>query len=137
MFMVVRTLTSMLGGATFKGKVPIADGVEAFLFERGGQGILALWDRGNVAGAKELPLNLGDRPRRIDLWGNVTPLLNPAFRKSAGNTALTVGAMPVLLVDIDAQLALLRASIAIDRPLIESSFQAHTRRLRFTNPYKT
>jgi hypothetical protein len=137
LFMVMRTLISTLGGATFKGKVPIADGVEAFLFERGGQGILALWDRGNVPGAKELPLNLGDRPRRVDLWGNVTPLLNPGFRKSAGNTALTVGAMPILLVDIDAQLALLRASIAIDRPLIESSFQAHTRRLRFTNPYKT
>jgi len=27
--------------------------------------------------------------------------------------------------------------VAIDRPLIESSFQAHTRKVRFTNPYKT
>jgi hypothetical protein len=137
LFMVMRTLIATLGGATFRGKVPIADGVEAFLFERGGQGILALWDRGNVPGTKQLPLNLGDRPRRIDLWGNVTPLLNPDVRRAAGNTELTVGAMPILLVDIDAQLALLRASVAIDRPLIESSFQAHGRRLRFTNPYKT
>jgi hypothetical protein len=137
LFMVMRTLIATLGGATFKGRVPIADGVDAFLFDRGGQGILALWDRGNTPGTKQLPLNLGDRPRRVDLCGNVTPLLNPDVRRAAGTTELTVGAMPILLVDIDAELALFRASVAIDRPLIESSFQAHTRRLRFTNPYKT
>ena len=135
--MVLRTVTATLSGAAFRGRVPIADGVEAFLFDRGGQGILALWDRGNTAEPKQLPLNLGDRPRRIDLWGNVTPLLNPGFRRDAGNTSLSIGAMPILLTDIDAQLALLRASVAIDRPLIESSFQAHTRRLQFKNPYKT
>ncbi len=42
---VLRTLITTLGGATYKGKMPVADGVEAFLFERGGQGILALWDK--------------------------------------------------------------------------------------------
>jgi hypothetical protein len=96
-----------------------------------------MWDRGSTSGPKQFPLNLGDRPRRIDLWGNVTPLLNPDNRRAAGTTELTIGAMPVLLVDIDAQLALLRASVAIDRPLIESSFQAHSRRVTFTNPFKT
>jgi len=45
--------------------------------------------------------------------------------------------MPVLLVDVDAQVAMLRASVALDRPLLESSFQPHPRRLRFVNPYKT
>jgi hypothetical protein len=137
LFMVMRTLISTLSGATYKGRVPIAEGVEAFLFDRGGQGILVMWDRGNTAGPKQFPLNLGDRPRRIDLWGNVTPLLNPDNRRASGTTELTIGSMPVLLVDIDAQLALLRASVAIDRPLIESSFQAHSRRLKFTNPFAT
>jgi hypothetical protein len=32
---------------------------------------------------------------------------------------------------------MLRASVAIDRPLIESSFQPHSRRLRFVNPAGT
>jgi hypothetical protein len=45
--------------------------------------------------------------------------------------------MPILLVDIDAQVAMLRASVGLDRPLIESSFQPHARRLHFTNPFKT
>ncbi|HEY7119737.1 MAG TPA: hypothetical protein VH475_24310 [Tepidisphaeraceae bacterium] len=137
LFMILRTLVATLGGAAFKGKVPIAEGVEAFLFERQGQGIIVLWDRGNTPGPKQLPLNLGDRPMRVDLWGNVTPVLNPADRKAAGNTQFTIGPMPVILLDIDAELALLRASINIDRPLVESSFQVHTRRLRFGNPFKT
>jgi len=139
MFLIARTLLTTLGGAVFKGKVPIAENVEAFLFDRDGQGILVLWDRGLSAGGatRELPINLGDRPTRLDLWGNAAPLLATADARSAGTTRLTLGNLPVILVDIDGPLAQLRASVAIDRPLIESSFQAHSRKLRFVNPYKT
>jgi hypothetical protein len=138
MLMVQRTLVTTLGGAVFKGRVPIAENVEAFLFDRNGQGVLVMWDRGpSAAGVKELAVNLGERPRRVDLWGNVTPLLTAADARGAGTTHLALGPMPILLVDIDAQVAMLRASVAIDRPLIESSFMSHARRVRFTNPYKT
>jgi hypothetical protein len=137
MLMITRTLITTLGGSTFKGKVPIAEGVEAFLFERSGRGILVLWDRGNTPGVKQLAINLGERPQQVDLWGNVTPLLSPDEARAAGTAQLRLGAMPVLLVDVDPSIAMLRASVAIDRPLIESSFQPHPRRLRFTNPYRT
>jgi hypothetical protein len=46
---ILRTIVRTLAGASFKGKVPIAEGVEAFLFDRGGQGVLAVWDRGGAA----------------------------------------------------------------------------------------
>ena len=42
-------------GATYKGRVPIAEGVEAFLFDKGGQGVLVMWDRGNAAAPKQFP----------------------------------------------------------------------------------
>jgi len=138
MFMITRTLLATLGGATFRGKVPMAENLEAFLFDRNGQGVLVLWDRGAGGnGVKEFALQLGERPIRLDLWGNATPLLTTGDAKSAGLTRVSVGPMPIILVDIDGQLAQFRASVAIDRPLIESSFQAHTRKVRFTNPYKT
>lgn len=137
LFMIARTLITHLGGAIFKGKVPIAPGVEAFLFERDGHGIMVLWDRAGSPDVRQLAINLGERPLRVDLWGNVSPLLSDEDARAAGNMQLQIGSMPTLLVDIDAQIALLRTSVAIDRPLIESSFQTHTRRLRFTNPYKT
>ncbi len=135
LFMIERTLTTTLAGATYRGKVPLAEGVEAFLFDRGGQGVLALWDRGNAGGVKRLALNLGTSPASIDLWGNVSPLL-PAPGES-GNVQLLVGPTPIFLVDIDGAQAELRASLAIDRPLLESSFEPHTRRVRFTNAYRT
>jgi urease beta subunit len=137
MLMITRTLITTLGGATFRGKVPIADGVDAFLFERGGQGVLAMWARGTAGGGvRQLAVNLGERPVQIDLWGNATRLLAIDDPKGPGHAALALGTMPVLLVGVDAQVAMLRASVAIDRPLIESSFKPHTRRLTFTNPFK-
>ena len=144
LLMIVRTLTTTLSGAEYKGKVPIAEGVEALLFDRDGQGILALWDRaaarppaaGGNGGLRELALNLGERPASVDLWGNVTPLLNPGGGRGDGKVTVTVGPTPIFLVDIDAYAARLRASVAIDQPLLESTFQAHARRLRFTNPYE-
>jgi len=130
---IIRTLMSTLGGSTFKGKVPIADGIEALLFDRHGQGILAMWDKGRQGGPRQLALALGESPRCVDLWGRVTPM--PRGRTQS--VQLTIGATPVLLVDVDGQLALLRASVSFDRPLIESSFQPHLRKIRFANPYTT
>jgi hypothetical protein len=135
LFMVVRTLTTTLGNASFKGKVPLADGVEAFLFDRNGEGILMLWNRGNDAAVKQLALNLGPRPMRVDLWGNVTPLITAG--KGDSPPPLQLGPMPIFLVDIDGQLAQLRASVRFDNDHIESSFKPHARRLRFTNPYRS
>lgn len=138
LLMILRTLTTTLGGSVFRGKVPIAEGVEALLFEKNGQGILALWDRGHQGGLKQLALSLGEHPRAVDLWGNVTPLLHPLDNpKAAPGVRLTIGPTPIFLIDIDGQLAQLRSSVAFDRPLIESSFEPHTRRIRFTNPYPT
>jgi hypothetical protein len=132
--LVLRTIITTLGGATYRGRVPIADGVEAFLFDRAGQGILALWDRGAQSGVRELSVNLGASPSMIDLWGNVTPLAK--IKGGKDGVSLKIGRMPVFLVDVDGQLMQTRASVAFDRPLIESSFQPHTRKLRFTNAYR-
>ncbi len=141
LLIIMRTLVTALSGSTFRGKVPIADNIEAFLFDKDGLGVMVLWSKGNRTGDKQLAITLGDRPMQIDLWGNITPLLSAAQSSgdadsSAGKVQLNVGPMPIILVGIDAQLAQLRASVAFDQPLIESSFEPHTRHIRFTNPYR-
>lgn len=136
LLLVIRTVMSMLSGATYRGTVPIADSVDAFLFDRAGKGILVLWDRGASGGVKQLAINLGEHPVRVDLWGNATPLIQAPGGKSDGGVNLEVGPMPIFLVDIDGQLAQLRASVALDNPLLESSFKPHTRKLQFVNPYR-
>src|SRR5262249_55423156 len=137
LLIIIRTVMTILGGATFKGRVPVAEGVEAFLFDRNGQGILVMWDRGVTGGGKQLAINLGDQPSRVDLWGNVTPLIQTTALKAneTSTVKLEIGPMPVFLVGIDGPLAQLRASVAFDNPLLESSFKPHPRKIRFTNPY--
>jgi len=136
MLMIVRTLVTQLAGATFQGKVPIAPNVEAFLFDRDGQGVLVLWNRSDETETKSLALSLGDQPMRVDLWGNVTPLIQGDSGKS-DTVDLEIGPMPVFLVDIDGVTAQLRASVGFDQPLLESSFEPHSRHIHFVNPGKT
>lgn len=136
MLLVIRTILTTLSGAEYRGRVPLDAGVDAFLFDKDGQGVLALWDRGTSREARRLALNLGSSAAGVDLYGNTTPLLRTNNDKGKGEVQVSIGPTPMFLVDIDGQQAQLRASVAIDRPLLESSFKPHSRRLRFTNPYR-
>jgi hypothetical protein len=106
-----------------------------------------MWDRSTMPTAtgtamrggavKQVTIDLGQRPMRLDLWGNLSPLMATTDNAADGRMSLSVGAMPTILVNVDAPLAQMRASVAVDNPLLESSFEPHTRRVRFTNPYRT
>jgi len=134
LLVVLRTMLTTLSGASYRGRVALADGVEAFLFDREGQGIIALWSRDDSSGPRELALNLGQRPVRLDLWGHAAPLVN-SDHSQGGRVLLSAGTMPIFLIDIDGRQAQLRASVGIDQPLLESSFRPHERRIHFTNAY--
>jgi hypothetical protein len=136
LLVITRTLVSQLAGATFRGKIPNASNIDAFLFDRNGQGLIVMWNRGQDNKTKSMALNLGEHPVRVDLWGNVTPLA-VSDRSRATAVSIDVGPMPFFLVDIDTATAQMRASVGIDKPLLESSFQPHTRRIHFSNPGQT
>ncbi len=144
---IERTLFGALSGAQFRGKLPIADDVEAFLFERNHQGVVVLWNRDATNQPQTISVNLGEHLARTDLWGNRTDLIKPSIpqgdddgesshrRASADLVQVQVGRMPVILTGVDSEMCRLRVSVGFDQPLIESSFEAHTRHLRFSNPY--
>jgi hypothetical protein len=129
MFLVDRTLMRTLNGAVFKGRAPIAEGVEAMLFDKDGEGIIALWSRGAEPGGHPITLNLGPQPLKVDLWGGVT-----ALPMMGDKVTVNVGPMPFFLVGVDGVSAQIRASLAFDQSLLESSFQSHVQRLTFVNP---
>jgi hypothetical protein len=140
LLLVLRTMMTTLSGAEFRGRVPISEEVEAFLFDRQGKGILVMWERGSPDSNKDhapLAVNFGKAPLRIDLWGNAQPLLRTLQNDREGIVKFDVGDMPIFIVDVDAQLMEFRASVAIDNDRIESSFRPHTRIIRFRNPYRT
>ena len=132
LFLVERTLLTAVAGAACRGRVPLADGVEAVLFERpDGVGVAVLWaDGGTPEGGRAVPVQLGADLTRIDLSGNVTPL-------PADPAALRVGSVPTIVTGIDVPRALLRAGLAWDAPTVESVLlKAQSRRLHLTNPYR-
>ena len=133
LMLVMRTMLMTLGNATYKGRVPIDPDVEAFLFDKAGEGVMLVWSKADHGAAKTVPVVLGNQPRTIDLWGNVSPVLRP--KDDAGTTDLSIGPIPEFLVGIDGQLAQLRTSFAFDNPVIESSYSVQARRLQFKNPY--
>ncbi|HEY2588893.1 MAG TPA: hypothetical protein VGI81_24330, partial [Tepidisphaeraceae bacterium] len=134
LLVVLRTMLTTLSGTRYRGRVALGDGIDAFLFDRGSEGIIALWGRGDTPQPSELALNLGDHPARLDLWGNAAPLLQPRGEQR-GRVRVDIGPMPIFLIDIDGHQAQLRASVAIDQPLLESTFRPHERRIRFVNTY--
>jgi hypothetical protein len=133
LLLIIRTLLTQLSGATFEGKIPNDSDVDIFLFDRDGQGVMVIWNRDQDDTVKQLALNLGDHPNRVDLWGNVTPLV-VAGNADSSTVNIDVGPMPFFLTDIDSVAAQMRASVGIDRPLLESSFTPHSRRVHFSNP---
>jgi len=144
LLLVARTMMTTLSGARYCGTINLATGVEAFLFDKDDQGIIMLWDRASTSGkVRQLSLHLGVHPRSIDMWGNISPLIQPTAPgnpssgsdEKSGTALVLVGSMPIFLIDIDVFLAQMRASVSIDDPKIESSFKQHTRHIRFLNPY--
>ncbi|HUB26775.1 MAG TPA: NEW3 domain-containing protein [Tepidisphaeraceae bacterium] len=129
LFVVDRTLMRTLDGAVFKGEAPLGDGVDALLFDRGGQGILAVWSRSGDPLPTPITLNLGPDPMKVDLWGGITPL-----PRVGDDVRVDVGPMPFFIVGVDSVTAQLRSALAFDKPLLESSFQSHERRISFVNP---
>ena len=126
---VERTVLGGLSGAACYGRVPVADGVEAFLFQRPGapDGTAVLWADPTVRD-RPVAVPLGEHLTRTDLWGNAVPL--PA------GVGVTAGPVPVLVSGVDVPLARLRASVRVDTPTLESILlKPQARRLHLANPY--
>lgn len=114
LFPIIRTLLQSIGGATFRGRVALTDTCDAYLFDRGGTGVLVLWNKsvpplppapsGSAAAdttpAGIIPINLGGQPRMIDLFGNITRLRPvPAPPASSGTTPNSVNTLAPLPYD--------------------------------------
>ena len=91
----------------------------------------ALGWRSSGATAASATLDLGPAAAgpgglvQIDLLGRVRPV---------AGASVAVGPTPVFLANLNLPAAKLRAGVALDRPMLESTFDAHVRRLTFANP---
>ena len=135
-----RTIMATLSNARFAGKIQIAPGVDAFLFNRNGSGVMLVSTPSTspISPVGRVSIALGKRANRVELDGSTFPV--PHVKATTGRPDdfdLEIGAMPFFVTDIDAPLMLLRASVTIDNPMLESSVVPVGREIRFTNTFDT
>jgi hypothetical protein len=131
-----RSTALLLGGTKCLGRLGLPNGSTAWLFQRPGEIVAAIWN--------DQPLGetvyLGEGLREVDVWGVSRPC-PPAAAQAAGSPAfrqsvIPVAAMPRFLVDINEAIARwqLDAALAPDRlPSIPAV--AHQAVLRLKNSF--
>ncbi len=131
LYPVLRTLAFWLADAKYAGKVPVAEGVDGFLFDRNGTGIIMAWTSAMQAEGRGVTtrLNVPGDAKIINCFGMPVASV-PA---GPGMVDVQLSSLPILITPVDAGLARLRASAGFDKPLLESSFQSHTRKFRMVN----
>jgi hypothetical protein len=143
LLLVQRTVQATLSNARYAGKVTIAPGVDAFLFDRGGRAgetgsgvmLVSTPSTAPLAPAGRVSIALGKRATRVDLDGTVSAVARSTDRRRPDEFELQIGERPFFVVDIDAPLMLLRAGIQIDNPMLESSVVPLSREIAFTNTF--
>lgn len=135
LLLAMRTLNQTLAGAAYRGKINLSAFVEAYLFERKGVGIVALWSTLSDETQVDVRMNLGGKPARIDLTGTSTPLRQALDATEPGEIKIKVGKQVTLVDGVSGAVALFRTSVVVDNPMLESSPKPHTRRLSFTNTF--
>ncbi|MFT3788499.1 MAG: NEW3 domain-containing protein [Tepidisphaeraceae bacterium] len=139
LMLVTRTLTAQLSGAVYRGRVPLAPGVEALLFDREGAGVMLVWAKSNgtqSTGPTVVQATLGGSATRVDLYGNTYAIPRaPRQRGRSTPSLLEVGSTPFLVTGVDAALLRFTAGLTLDNPLVESSYEPHERRLKVTNTF--
>ncbi|HVX83956.1 MAG TPA: hypothetical protein VH253_03995 [Phycisphaerae bacterium] len=116
-------------------ELPVAQGIRAFLCERPGpqQSSLILWNESADTPTVSMDLPLGDLPREVELTGES----HPAKRTGPGAdalTRLTVGAMPLILENIDPHLLELRSSFALAAKVFPAGAGSMQTEVTLTNP---
>lgn len=131
-YLVFRTVAELLSASRPNGKLYLADGAEAYVFDREGSAILATWDDTAPVEGRSHVMYLGAHPEQIDMWGRVSPLSPVADRHG-----LRLAPRPVFLRGVETWHFKLRSSFALDPPTIESTRRLHERVVRFANPHST
>lgn len=136
---VFASVAHRLAGRRVVGEMPVdakgGERVRAVILQDeadASRGALAVWSE---AGDAAFDMDLGGDPTAIgiDVWGNRR--LVERERQGEGKHRVEVSTTPRFIEGIDPRLAMLRASLVLDQPFIQSVQRPHRRTLTLTNPF--
>ncbi len=91
-YVLFRTIADLLGSARFACTMYIGRTAQCYVFDRGGQAVLALWDDHAPSQGRPFTVYLGSEAKHVDLWGNELPI-ELAHRREPSEAA-SAGAYP-------------------------------------------
>ncbi len=128
---ITRTLSHELRDLRCVGPVWLGHGIEAWLFgdTQTDEGVIAAWTDGADPIGRTVVCDVGAQSRRIDLWGNVTPI-----RSTPEGSVLSLDYLPVLIGPMKASRVALMTTFEVDAPGLSVQTGPQSRRVHLTNP---
>ncbi|NLF31336.1 MAG: hypothetical protein GX591_10695 [Planctomycetes bacterium] len=131
LLVVARTLAAYLGDARCLGTARLDAATVAVVFARpDGEGIMLIDRRPDDRFDGPLSMALSESAYLVDLWGR-----RSVPRREGGRAIVQPGATPLLLGGCPAPALALRGSLRFEPSILESTYQEHAGRVRFTNPF--
>lgn len=129
-FVLYRTLAQTLGDKRPITPVWLDHGVHAWLFGANGtdDGALVLWSDGDAPAARTLLMDLDDRARQIDLWGNAR-----APGRVSDRCETSVDVMPSIVSPVSITRVRTMAGFSIDEAGMRPDVVEQSRVLTLTN----
>lgn len=125
---VFTNLAHRLAGRKLVGKLPVEPGVECWVMDGAGGGMLVTWNRAGTA--RSLEMFLGGEPVLVDVWGNSQPLA-----MEQGRHRIPLSSMPVFVEGIDAGLALFRTQFRVSPAFLETTQKNQSCTVELSNPW--
>ncbi|MEE9296184.1 MAG: hypothetical protein V3W34_14655, partial [Phycisphaerae bacterium] len=129
-FVLLHTVSTLLGAATPGESVYIAPGVTALSFHEGESTMLAMWDDNAGPDGRDHDIQLGSATRQIDMWGRAVSL----SRTEDGRQRVHLTAAPSFVVGVERWLIALRTQVKLVPDFIEFSIDVHRNDLEIVNP---
>ncbi|MGO8750842.1 MAG: NEW3 domain-containing protein [Thermoguttaceae bacterium] len=111
LFLPWRTVAGTLGGAKPLGSIELPGGSTNYVFARGRDAAMALWNGHPV----QETIDFGDDVRQVDLWGRPQTISGPTSQR-----AIEVGPLPTLVTGLNRAVAAWCAGLVVEHDRLPS-----------------
>ncbi len=128
-YLILRTITTMLGDSVPEGRLPIAPGVEALIFKGDDTCVLAMWDTEAPPSGRNYAIQLGQATHQVDVWGTKVPLRRDDKRRQV----VKLTPEPIFVAGIERWLVDFRMSVGMTPEKVDFGTEDVAYQLQLSN----
>ncbi len=127
--LVLRTVASLLGDATYLGPLEFGNSITCHAYDRHGACVLVMWDDHAPISGTDHRLDVSGATRITDLWGNVE-----ALDSNVRQPTIRLSPVPVFVDSAETWLVQFRQNLRFDPELLPSEYTFHEQQVQIYNP---